>query len=108
MEKQRLFKPTFLLWLPVVVWAATFFYGTCLLFYLLNTEWDYYNSDYVVGTAAVAIFINIVAVVHTLIMTSVHPFYQKEFGYRLLLLLTNIPVAYVYIYLARAHAPFLN
>ena len=106
--ENRLFKPTFLLWLPVVVWAATFFYGTCLLFYLLNTEWDYYNSDFVVGTAAVAIFINVVAVVHTLIMTSVQHFYSKEFMYRLLLLLTNMPVAYVYILLVRAYAPFLN
>ena len=106
--ENRLFKPTFLLWLPVVVWAATFTYGTCLLFYLLNTEWDNYNSDYVVGTAAVAIFINILAVVYTMIMISAQHFYGKEFTHRLLLLLTNVPVAYVYILLVRAYAPFLN
>jgi len=106
--ENRLFKPTFLLWLPVVVWAATFTYGTALLFYLLNTEWDYYNSDFVVGTAAVAIFINIVAVVYTMVMASVHVFHRKEFGYRLLLLLTNVPVAYVYVMVVRAYAPFLN
>ncbi|MFP9113899.1 hypothetical protein ACLI1A_08135 [Flavobacterium sp. RHBU_3] len=105
---KRLSKPTILLWLPVVVWAATFTYGNCLLFYMLNAAWDYYNRDYVVGSAAVVIFINITAVVFTLIMSSTERPYRKELNYRLLLLLTNIPVACLYIQLVRAYASFLN
>lgn len=98
-------KPILLLWLPVMVWAATFTYGTCLLFYLLNNGWNY-REGYITEVSAAVVLINLVAVFFTLIMASVYPARYKEFIHRLLLLISNIPVAFVYITLVRLFAPF--
>lgn len=100
-------KPTFLLWLPIVVWAATFTYSSYLLFMVIDLPSAYY-ADQVMGNGlVVALFSNIVVFTLTLILVSVYPENRKEFLLRLALLLSNILVAFIYTSLIRHYNPNL-
>ncbi len=83
------------MWLPVVVWAATFIYCIYLYFVVKNSP-SAYCAEYIMGIGhVVAIFINIITFTFTLIMMSVYPEKQNALFHSLLLLLTNFVTAAV-------------
>lgn len=104
---KRLSKPTFLLWLPVVVWAATFIYCTYLYFAVLDMPSAYYAEEVMGYGHVVAIFSNIATFTLTMIMTSVYPEKRQAFVNRLLLLLSNFITAAVYSTLMHHYNPNL-
>lgn len=91
---KRLRKPTILLWLPIVVWAATFTLLTVLFFFgnYIDAIWES-----VIKTILVVILcLNIVTASITCVAMTIDKHKGKEYILRLLLLLSNIPTVIVY------------
>nr|WP_322626034.1 hypothetical protein [uncultured Flavobacterium sp.] len=91
---KRLSKPTLLLWLPVVVWAATFTVLTVLFFFGSTLEIAHGQA---LKTILLGIlFINIIAMSVTCVAMTVYRLDYKEYLLRLLLMLSNIPAVIIY------------
>ena len=104
---ETLNKPTFLLWLPIVVWAATFTYSSYLLFIVIDLP-SACHADRAMGNGLVVVlFTNIAVFTLTLILTSVYPERQREFLIRLCLMLSNIAVAIIYSSIVSYYNPNL-
>lgn len=91
---KRLSKPTLLLWLPVVVWAVTFSLLTVLFFFGSRLE-------ITLGSALKTIllgilFINIITMSVTCVAMTVYRLDYKEYLWRLLLMLSNVPAVILY------------
>lgn len=95
------------MWLPVVVWAATFTYCIYLYFAVKDAP-SAYCAESIMGIGyVIVIFINIIVFTLTLIMISVYPEKQNALLYRLLLLLTNFVTAAVLSNMIKINNPYL-
>lgn len=105
---QQLKKTEKLLMLPVIVWGATFTFGTVWLFILMSIEKDPYVTDVLIYTLLTVISINIATIALVFIASYYHEKYKKELQSRIFLMLTNIPVAALYFALICRFSKFLN
>ncbi len=93
---KRLSKPTLLLWLPIVVWAATFSYFIYLFFAVRDEIYGYHIEQLMGSVPVIVLIINAITFFTALISISVYPQKQKQLLYRLLLLLTNCITAAIF------------
>ncbi len=90
---KRLSKPTFLLWLPVVVWAATFSLLTVLFFFgnYMDALWP------IIKVILISMLcLNIVSASVTCVAMTIYKSKSREYALRLLLLISNILTAIIY------------
>lgn len=85
--------------LPVVVWAATLLFGTTLLLILLNTPKDNVVATHAFTYVAVAVVLNVMVLLFTMAAILHHKDNNRELVSGIILLLTNIPIAFFYVFL---------
>ena len=91
--------PQWIYRLPVVVWAATLLFGTTLLLILLNAPKDSLVVTYAFTYVAIAIVINVLVLLFTMAAVLHHKDNNRELVSGIILLLTNIPIAFFYVFL---------
>jgi hypothetical protein len=91
---KRLSKQTLLLWLPVVVWAATFTLLTVLFFFgnYIDVLWETAIKIILISILC----INIVSASVTCVAMTLYKTKSREYLLRLLLLLSNIMTVFIY------------
>ncbi|TRW26435.1 hypothetical protein FMM05_03380 [Flavobacterium zepuense] len=85
--------------LPVVVWAATLLFGTTLLLILLNAPKDGFIVTHAFTYVAGVIVVNVVVLLFTMAAVLHHKDNNRELVSGIILLLTNIPIAFFYVFL---------
>ncbi|KOS05989.1 hypothetical protein AM493_08025 [Flavobacterium akiainvivens] len=94
-------KQTVLLWLPILLWALTLVYNTYLFVNLLDMPSVYYAECFAFNGFVSILFINIVVFTWLLILASADAKLRRKLLMRCLLILTNLPIVWVYILLLK-------
>lgn len=92
-------KASILLWLPVIVWATTLAYSTWLFINLFDMPSMYYAGRFAADGAVTVLLANIFMLCGLLILLSVYPELKRKILWRCLLLISNLPVVWGYIFI---------
>jgi len=106
--RQKTNIPQWLISLPVVIWAATLLFGTTLLLILLNTDKGSLFAVQFHIYVAVAVVFNVAVLLFMVAAAMHHSQNNRVLVSGIVLMLTNLPIAFFYLFLLMHFARFLK
>lgn len=100
--------PHRLIALPVIIWTATLVFGTLLLLLLLNAQKDSLIVAHALKFILLAAAVNIAVLLFMVGALLYHKDNQRPLVSGIILMLSNIPIAFIYFNLLLAFAKFLR